>query len=466
MTAAEIGSLIGAEDRTIEKIADWVVTQACITSHSVVPMKDYIHLNMAVDCAQQVFDVELHNFVSARSSSHTITRANSDVTIPAALEPFVEGIQGLSDFPHTAGRAQLSRVSGEPGDMMTPNIIAKQYGMQSPQAKNGASVALAEFEDSAFFPSDIQLFLANYSLPTDNISQIVGFDDTYDGYLAETSLDVQYAMGLAGPGVDAWVWLLGPFDLTAWVLNVTSTPNAPKVHSISYGSPETAFKAPDMARDNTEFQKMGLMGYSILVASGDNGPGKSGLFRCKSFNPNYPATSPYVTAVGGTSLTGTEETGWISSGGGFSNIFTAPDYQKAAISSYLASASLPDAALFNATGRAIPDVAAVATNFRVIMQGFWDNSCSGTSASAPVWAAALALVNDQRLGSGKKTLGFVNPALYSAGVAGVGTDITTGENKAGGCKQGFPAAQGWDPVTGLGTPNFATLLKSLADDLA
>merc|ERR1711907_141964 len=269
-------------------------------------------------------------------------------------------------------------------------------------------------------------------------------------------------MGLSGPGVDAWVWMLGPFDLTAWVLNVTSTPNAPKVQSISYGSPETAFKQADMERDNTDFQKMGLMGYTVLVASGDNGPGKTGLFRCKSFNPNFPATSPYITAVGGTSLTGTAETAWESSGGGFSNVFPAPSYQKAAVASYLSSASLPNATLFNRTGCAIPDVAAVATNFRVLMQGFWDNDCSGTSASAPVWAAALALINDKRIGSGKKTLGFVNPALYAAGVAGIGTDITSGANKAGGCKQGFPATKGWDPVTGLGTPSFATLVKSLS----
>jgi len=349
---------------------------------------------------------------------------------------------------------------------MTPIVIAKQYGMENPTGGHGGSLALAEFEDSAMFPSDIQLFLSNFSLPTDNITQIVGFDDEYDGYLAETSLDVQYAMGLAGPDIDAWVWFLGPFDLTAWVLNVTSTPNAPKVQSISYGSPESAFKPADMARDNTEFQKMGLMGYTVLVASGDDGPGKNGIFKCKSFNPNFPATSPFVTTVGGTSLTGGVETSWPSSGGGFSNSFVAPAYQKDAIAAYLSSASLPDSGLFNKTGRGIPDIAAVATNFRVIMQGFWDNQCSGTSASAPVWAAALALINDKRLALGKKTLGFVNPVLYSAGVAGIGTDVTTGENQAGGCKEGFSASKGWDPVTGWGTPKFDTLVKTLVNDLA
>ena len=267
MSADDIALLIGADDQVLAQLAAWTASQDCIGSYSVVPMKDYVHLQMPVDCAERLFDVELRKYVSAQSSGRTLIRASaeSSITIPAELQSFVASVRGLSDFPHTAGRAQLSRVSGEPGDLMTPTVIAKQYGMQNPAAKHGASLALAEFEDSAFFPSDIQMFLSNFSLPTDNITRIVGFDDTYDGYLAETSLDVQYAMGLAGPDVDAWVWLLGPFDLTAWVLNVTSTPDAPKVHSISYGSPETAFKAPDMARDNTEFQKMGLMVSSLTL---------------------------------------------------------------------------------------------------------------------------------------------------------------------------------------------------------
>ena len=82
-----------------------------------------------------------------------------------------------------------------------------------------------------------------------------------------------------------------------------------------------------MQRDTIEFQKMGVMGYTLLAASGDDGTGHSGFFRCKKFDPNFPATSPYVLAVGGTILTGASETAWISSGGGFSNIFGTPQYQ-------------------------------------------------------------------------------------------------------------------------------------------
>ena len=188
--------------------------------------------------------------------------------------------------------------------------------------------------------------------------------------------------------------------------------------------------------------------------------------KCKGFDPNFPATSPFVTAVGGTYVEGGKETGWAYSGGGFSNVFGAPEYQQKSVATYLSSAgaSLPDAKLFNKTGRAIPDVSGVATNYRVLMQGFWDDAVSGTSASSPVWAGLLARVNNQRLASGKKVLGFVNTALYQLG-AGVGQDITAGESKVFGCKQGFTAIKGWDPVTGLGTPSFPVLLKALGDDL-
>lgn len=471
MTAAEIGVLIGLEDHVLEQVHSWADAQGCITARSMVDSRDYLHLTMPVDCAERIFAVQLHRFAStARPQAPLIfSQGPQKPTLPLPLKGIVVAVHGLTLPYLRAQRIKGSKgVSKEPGDQTTPTVLAGLYNYTSSTSRHGAGIALAEFEDDAFIPSDIQEFLGNYSLPTDNVTRIVGFDDVYDGYVAESSLDIQYAMAVAGPGVEAWVFItdqnLG-FDLTAWALNVTGTPGAPKVHSISWGSPESAFKAEDMARDNIEFQKMGLMGFTVLVASGDNGPGKRGFLSCKGFDPQFPATSPYVTAVGGTYLSsGQQETGWSHSGGGFSNAFAIPEYQQAAVSAYLSSASLPDAKLFNRTGRAIPDVSALATNYRVLMQGFWDEQVSGTSASCPVWAALLALVNDRRLAGGKRELGFVNPALYQLGV-GVGQDITLGTNKASGCKEGFEASAGWDPVTGWGTPSFPALLKSLAEDL-
>jgi len=468
MTAAEIGVLIGQHDN-VEQIKTWAGSLGCVIAQSVVETRDYVHLTMPVSCAERAFAVKLYSFLSA-DQKQSLIWSQAPPKLP--LQSIVVAIHGL-EVPMTVKR-RLRRVSAEgqiskePGDQVTPAVLASLYGYTSDDTTNyGAAVALAEFEDDCFIPSDIQTFLSNYSLPKHNITRIVGFDDTVDGYLAESSLDVQYAMAVAGPSVDAWAFIVDSnlgFDLTAWALNVTGTPGAPKVHSISWGSPETEFKAEDMERDNTEFQKMGAMGFTILVASGDNGPGKQGFFSCKKFNPQFPATSPYVTAVGGTYLEDGHETGWGFSGGGFSNMFPMPQYQQASVAAYLSSASLPSAKLFNQTGRAIPDISGVATNYRVLMQGFWDEAVSGTSASSPVWAGLLALVNNHRLANGKKVLGFLNPALYQLGT-GVGQDIKTGENKASGCKEGFKASAGWDPVTGWGTPSFQALLKALGDDL-
>jgi tripeptidyl-peptidase-1 len=104
----------------------------------------------------------------------------------------------------------------------------------------------------------------------------------------------------------------------------------------------------------------------------------------------------------------------------------------------------------------VPDVAALCTNFQVYSGGAKAGTLTGTSAATPTFAGLVATINDLRAKAGKKSVGFINPVLYAAG-AKLGFDVTTGNNKNSGCKAGFPAQKGWDPVTGLGTPSFATL---------
>ena len=134
-----------------------------------------------------------------------------------------------------------------------------------------------------------------------------------------------------------------------------------------------------------------------------------------------------------------------------------PDYQKEAVQKYLQSGRAPSTKYFNETGRAYPDLSAFATDFAII----YDNSVlhvDGTSCSSPTVAGIISLLNDVRMKQGKKTLGFLNPLLYQ--LAGKGFhDITEGSNGNGQCP-GFKAAQGWDPTSGWGSPNFG-ILKSL-----
>lgn len=152
------------------------------------------------------------------------------------------------------------------------------------------------------------------------------------------------------------------------------------------------------------------------------------------------------------------------SGGGFSNIYPRPAYQDAAVQTYFKTAgdqypyytgSTYGNGIYNRSGRGYPDVSAVGDNIVVFTMGA-PTLIGGTSASCPVWAALLTRINDERLKAGKPTVGYVNPTLYKNPQAL--HDITVGSNP--GCNtNGFAAAKGWDPVTGLGTPNYPALLK-------
>ena len=156
-----------------------------------------------------------------------------------------------------------------------------------------------------------------------------------------------------------------------------------------------------------------------------------------------------VTSVGSTEGVAPEVAGTFSAGG-FSNIFPQPDYQSAAVQTYLAAlniSSSPDdplAGRFNASGRAYPDVSTTGRDITIIVNGT-TQPVLGTSASTPIFASMVALANEQLLNAGQPTLGFLNPLLYSAGAAAVFNDITIGNNPGCGTP-GFPALPGWDPV--------------------
>lgn len=187
---------------------------------------------------------------------------------------------------------------------------------------------------------------------------------------------------------------------------------------------------------------------------------------------NCCSACPFVTSVGGTRYVNPEQAVSFSSGG-FSDIFPRPAYQEAAVSGYL-DKHLKKRwhGLYNPAGRGFPDIAAQGVDYHVFSQDK-DVLVSGTSASAPMFAALISLLNNARLAHGKPPLGFLNPWLYSHKVVDEGlTDIVHGGST--GCTgtdmySGLPtpyvpyaswnATPGWDPVTGLGTPLFDKLLK-------
>ena len=202
--------------------------------------------------------------------------------------------------------------------------------------------------------------------------------------------------------------------------------------------------------------QLGARGTSILFASGDGGVSGSQSARCTNFVPTFPSGCPFMTSVGAT--TGVPETSASFSSGGFSNIFTQPSYQASAVSAYLSTLGSTNEGKFNIGGRAFPDISAQGENVEIV-NGGETGLVAGTSCSSPIFASVISLLNDRLVAAGKPVLGFLNPFLYTTGASAL-NDITTGSNP--GCNtNGFPATEGWDPVTGLGTPNFAKLLTAV-----
>ena len=328
-----------------------------------------------------------------------------------------------------------------------------------------------------------------------------------NAWALETSLDVEWAHAIA-PGANIIDVTTNPAE-TQGVQGFPAMMNAEQyvvdhheanVISQSFGSTEEAFgSTQSLLNLRHAFISAAASGITVLASSGDNGTANPGKTPVK--NPTtvpyptvgWPASDPLVTGVGGTYLctnpnTGlgvdstdpptncqgqsNREIGWIDSGGGFSHIFAKPSYQD----------TLPAGSTAIGDMRGVPDVAYQASSRTGVL--VYDTApgdaesglicpsgdpCSagwyvvgGTSASSPQWAGLVAIA-DQIAGHG---LGQINPTLYSlAAGPNYGTyfyDVTTGNNQTNTSIPGYPATIGWDPITGLGTPNAATLVPALA----
>lgn len=341
----------------------------------------------------------------------------------------------------------------------------------------------------------------------------------------EGSIDIQWIQGMGRNARTTYRSTRGgkyghePF--LDWLVSLGNTSDIELVHSISYGENEDSYTQQYTARANIELMKLGLRGVSVLAATGDTGvqgaaqPGGDPP-TCSPFQPTWPASSPWVTSVGGTQFSdhtspicnieqvysygtnanmpfacpdddigeivcSTDTGAMITSGGGFSNRFPRPSYQDAAVRLYLgrdgvppASSGTPAVVNYNASNRGYPDVAAVGENVPAVFKDQLQMA-GGTSASAPIFAGIVTLLNGERLSAGRPPMGFLNPWLYSTAAANpdIVQDVRVGDNSGGNrllptyvsCEEndGFPALPGWDAATGLGSPNFGNMMQYIKD---
>lgn len=420
--------------------------------------------------------------------------------IPRSIIPFVSKVvvMGGKGKKPASKRGALSTTMkkaatkqgklGFPGMTQTPQSICSRYNcpLSKAETSSGYSQGVGEFEASFFQQSDIRNFSLRYNLTVPDVEVTGPNQQSFDDI--EGTLDLEYMTAVSGAIKTWWIsqnsssWNPGNIDFSWWADEVLAIqPQPPSVVSISWGMGmyRYALDPALFTADNNAFRKLGLYGISVFVASGDSGPGARSYLTCSEFMPSWPAASPYVTTVGATYIDSAEgvETAVSFSGGGFSYIDARPSWQQSQVEHYLTTTpKLPKSSFYNSTGRGYPDVAAFGTNFQILAPGGMGSATivegvpsqwqlvSGTSCASPTFAGIIARINAERLLANQTTLGFLNPKLYQLGK--VGYDVVNGYNEDTDCFfvlpfGGFPTAVGWDPVTGLGTPDYNFLKNNL-----
>ncbi len=264
----------------------------------------------------------------------------------------------------------------------------------------------------------------------------------------EVMLDIEVA-GAIAPDAKIVVYFCPNTDkgfLDAVTTAIHDARNKPSVISISWGAAEVNWTPQSLDNFNEAFKAASLLGVTICCAAGDQG--SSDNESDGKVHADFPSSSPYVLACGGTSLhvsnnTIVSETVWHDSndsatGGGVSDYFPLPDYQ--------ANANVPVSISTNFKGRGLPDVAADAdpnSGYNVRVDG-QNMVIGGTSAVAPLMAGLIARVNEKS----SSHAGFINPKLYST--PNLCRDITQGDNITTTTQQGYKAGVGWDACTGWG----------------
>ncbi|KAG5914245.1 hypothetical protein E4U42_000585 [Claviceps africana] len=390
----------------------------------------------------------------------------------------------------------------------TPGCIHELYGIDYTTRDGRSSVQLAiagfleqwaNYDDMRqnFADSRPDLAQAGYNFTVEPIN---GGENKQDAGTAgtEANLDIQYAMAVGFPVNVTYYSTRGrgeKLDDNGKPLPFESNDNEPYLeffqhfakkldnelpHVISLSYADDEFTVPEAyaIRVCNEIGLLSLRGVSVLAASGDGGAMGSRNASCRSHDgrnrdmtiSTFPASCPWVTSVGAVKNGQEPPEAAEFSAGGFSKIFQRPDWQRRAVNGYVKHLNGHLHGYYHRHMRATPDISVVGTLFHTIVNG-QPVLVQGTSASTPVLAAMIALVNDVRLRRGKKPLGCINKRLYAFTFRHVLQDITTGQSLSctfsdGREPGGWPATPGWDAVTGLGVPhNFKRFMEALMTDV-
>ncbi|KAJ7881920.1 family S53 protease [Mycena leptocephala] len=477
LTKAEVNSFLAPPEKAVAAVQAWLASHGLVANTSS-SAGDWLSLTVPVSKANEMLAAKYETFKHL-ASGKTYARTLS-YSLPVEIADFVVHIYPTVSFNNPVSMkpvlsvpqsfAVSSDAAASCAKKVTPTCLQSLYNIPKTEATESSnSIAVAGFINQFARKADLKTFLQSFrtdmsSATTFTTEELDGGSNPQDASKAgiEANLDIQYTVGVATGVPVVFVSVGNDFedgDLGGFldIVNFLSDEDdVPQVMTTSYGENEIDISKALAFKLCQAYAAFGARGTSVLFASGDGGVEGGQPQRCSKYQVAFPSGCPFLTSVG--SVHGiSPETASTFSSGGFSNYWGIPDYQADAVATFLKAQGATNKGLFNASGRGYPDVSAQGENVQIVSGGK-TQSVAGTSCSSPIFASVIGLLNDQLIATGNPPLGFLNPWLYAN--PDMLNDITTGSNPGCGAK-GFSAKSGWDPVTGLGTPNF-TKMKAAA----
>ena len=465
LSREEYEARYGADPADVQQVEAFAATHGLALAQVNLAARTVALTGRCADFAK-AFQVQLGRYEYEGGSYRGRT---GTVNIPEELNGIVSSVHGLDNRPQAQTHYRIANNEAAPlaaAVSYTALQVAQAYSFPTAVNGKGQTIGIIEL-GGGFTQSDLQTYFSGLGISPLPPVVAVSVDGGQNQPTGDTSgpdtevmLDIEVS-GAVAPGAAIAVYFAPNTDagfLDAINQAVTDTVNKPSVISISWGGPESSWTAQSLQSYNSALQSAAAVGVTVCVAAGDNGSTDGvtdGLDHV-----DFPASSPYSLACGGTTLdlssgSITSEIVWNdlpndgATGGGVSETFPIPSWQ--------ANANVPPSDNpGNFKGRGLPDVAGdadPATGFQVQVDGS-SFAVGGTSAVAPLWAGLIALFNQ----SLDTPVGYLNPNLYQslAGDPGTFRDITSGNNGD------YSAGPGWDPCSGWGSPNGATLLQALS----
>ncbi len=455
----------GADPKDVKAVQAFARTNKLTVSEVNLPSRTVI-LTGSSSAFAKAFQVQLDKYQYKGGEYRGRTGA---VNIPTELSDVIVGVHGLDNRPQVKPHFRIAanvsaRAAAAASASYTALQVAKAYNFPTGVNGKGQTIAIIEL-GGGYKTADLTAYFKSLKISPKPSVTAVSVDKAknkptgdINGPDTEVLLDIEVA-GAVAPGAKIAVYFAPNTDagfLDAINKAATDKTRKPSVISISWGGPENSWTAQSLQNYNTALQAAAAVGVTVCVASGDDGSTDGSTDG--SDQVDFPASSPYSLACGGTTLNISgggigSEVVWNdlpnngATGGGVSATFALPSWQS--------KAKVPKSATTGKAGRGVPDVAGDAdpqTGYQVRVDG-QTFVVGGTSAVAPLWAGLVALLN-QSLGT---PVGYLNPNLYQTVALAAGTfnDITSGNNGD------YNAGKGWDACSGWGSPNGAGILQTL-----